>query len=337
MSTGHKHPMAPTPTIECHSQKVPNSHASLTIQVSGDHLGILFCYSDGPENEFYIWDWKSGAVKMDLFGDEMDSFVFMSEREVIFGFLGPSENDDLEVSLLVLDFEEESKENHAITEVEHGVSFLFPIIVDRIGLVTLEVRSDPAPKLAPPSQLPFFMAPHNRIFTAFLSIIHESRLQTIMLFAPLATFRSSLDRRIGAGHKRIPWSFWGPKGTRMLMPDRNPSDIWVCYVNASKYVALRKMRRNRTTTILVDVFDFHQPGLSRALSDPHHGTDCVTSTDFFEAGDVFGEQVQTSLPYRLRTLPLDSTYTSDMGVMCGEDHIIIVDVRVPDETFVLKS
>ncbi|KAF5384977.1 hypothetical protein D9615_001390 [Tricholomella constricta] len=323
LSTGHHHPRAQTPMIICYSQKVLDALISLTIQISGDHLGVLFNHSGGPENEVYIWDWKKGTTEANLSGDEMESFVFMSKREVIFGLLGPSENEDLAVTLLVLDFEKECNERHAITEVEHGVSFLYPSFQPHIGLVTFEIRSDPAPTLTPPSrlQLPFFTASHNRLLTASLSIIHNNRLQTVMLFSPLATFRSCLDRRI-TGQKTIDWSVWGPKTLLNMIP----------HASSPRTLVTASLRAKRTQTF--KAFYATIRGLRQPSSEPD-GTP-ISENDFFlsilranpSLRDTrsylasFGPQPQTSLvPVSLNvSVPSPSTAQLPQQTMPALEH-----------------
>ncbi|KAG5653347.1 hypothetical protein H0H81_000969 [Sphagnurus paluster] len=335
LSTGKPHSMAQNPVIICDVQKVNSPRdISHTIQVLADFLGILFSYSDVPENELYIWDWKTGMVETSLMGDDVDSFVFMSRNEVMVALLGVSLSEELAPILLTVDFKKETRDKHLIAEVEHGISFRYPRFHSQVGMVKFEIRLDPVPTLGS-QKVPYYLAQNNRVFAACLSIVHDNRLKTIMLLAPLSTFRSALED-LTDDQITVDWSAWGHTGARVLTPGQNPSDVWVCYVSGSKYVALRKM--SRSATPLVDVYDFYQPALLRNLSKPIHGIDYVTSPNFFEAGDIFAEEVQTSLPYTLQTLHLtDSKFTQGMAVMCTEDNIIVVDVRNNPESFILHA
>ncbi|KAG6840354.1 hypothetical protein C0991_007281, partial [Blastosporella zonata] len=227
-------------------------------------------------------------------------------------------------SLLVLDFKKEPKERRAIRETEYSTSFLFPQLHGDMDVLSNELRSDPAPSFSPASQheLPFYLAPNNRLFITSLGLTSLTRRQySINVFAPLSTFSSCLNRCV-PGQKVMDWCVWGPRGTRVLIPDQPASDVWVCYVNGSRFVSLQEMDGKG---IGVGVYDFYQPGLYRALGDPEDVMDCVTEATVFEAGHIFKEEVRTTLPYRLKMLSLDAKHTSDMAVMCTEDHLIIVD------------
>ena len=110
----------------------------------------------------------------------------------------------------------------------------------------------------------------------------------------------------------------------MLTPRIPQSDIWVCYVYGSKYVALRKEEKHFS----VDVYDFNQRALSRARQKHHDTDDEIYAIDpsIFEESEIFEEAIETSLPFRLRTLPLDLRSIAHVGILCSEDNLIIVDV-----------
>ncbi|RDB28805.1 hypothetical protein Hypma_015693 [Hypsizygus marmoreus] len=329
LSSGGQHPLAFNPAVICHPQTTEDMQMTYTMQISEDHFGVLFNSLNDGENEFCIWEWKSGRREVDLTGDEIRSFSFFSGQCVVLALLNVSEQTlDLEPILLVLDFTKESDEIHDVTDVENGVSFPYPRLHPDAGPVKFEIRSDPAPAFIPDPSLhvPFFTARHNRLFIASLSVLFQGRLQCILLFAPFVTFRSCLDN-LTAGQTVVDWNIWGPTGSRIIVPRRHPSDVWVCYVNGSKYAALQK-KKNR---IAVEVYDFNRWQLQRTSQkdrEANPGVRYEMDKSVFEAGSVFEHQVETSLPYRLRTLPLDTRYTSNLAIMCSEDNLIIVDTHV---------
>ena len=61
MSTGGPHPKAPNPPIISYPQTVHDAQLSYTVQISAQHLGILFNSAETGENELAIWDWTSGV------------------------------------------------------------------------------------------------------------------------------------------------------------------------------------------------------------------------------------------------------------------------------------
>jgi len=64
MSTGAPHPMAPNPPIISYPQTVQDTQLSYTIQISAQHLGILFNSAEAGENELVVWEWTSGTTEV---------------------------------------------------------------------------------------------------------------------------------------------------------------------------------------------------------------------------------------------------------------------------------
>jgi hypothetical protein len=241
---------------------------------------------------------------------------------------------DLEPNLMVLDFKAESNESHAVDEAEHVYSFRYPVLTTTANPIKFEIRSDPSPSWAPDPGLkvPFYIAKRNRVYAISLWLLVHNRLRAVTLLVPLSTFLSCMD---GSSSHHPPnvfqWFDWGPQGTRMLTNRIPPSDVWVCYTYGLKYVAFRKVK-NR---FAVDVYDFNQPALSRALQQNHDTGAEISAIDpsIFEEDEIFEDGIETSLPYRLRTLPLDLRSIAHVAVMCSEDSLIIVDVGIPIPTF----
>jgi hypothetical protein len=120
------------------------------------------------------------------------------------------------------------------------------------------------------------------------------------------------------------------------MPRIPPSEVWVCYVYGSNYVALRKDKEH----FVVDVFDFNQRALFRALQKtrdavPEDGTYAMDPS-IFEEGEIFGAQVETSLPYRIRSFSLDLRSIAHIAVVCSEDSLIVVDVSILNNCFIYR-
>ena len=233
---------------------------------------------------------------------------------------------DFEPSLMVLDYKKESGEKHAVEDAEHSYSFRYPPLGATANPIKFEIRSDPSPSWAPDSgpQVPFYIAKHNRVYAISLWLLVDSHSRSTMLLVPSATFLSCMG---GSSHRTsnsFPWSDWGPRGTRMLTPRIPPSEVWVCYVYGLKYVAIRKDKRR----LAVDVYDFNQRALSRALQGKRDTDNeiCAIDPSIFEEGKIFEHTTETSLPYRIRTLPLDLKSTAHIAVVCNEDNLIIVDV-----------
>jgi len=327
MSTGGPHPKAPNPPVISYPQTAQDIQLSYTVQISAQHLGILFNSDEVGENQLAIWEWTSGVLETALIGDEIRSFAFLTEEHIVMALLTTSHlYEDLEPSLMVLDFKTESNKRHAVEEVVHTYSFRYPLLRSTAHPIKFEIRSDPGPSWAPDSTLkvPFHIARSNRVYAISIWFLVHNRLRSVTLLVPLATFLSCING--SSSHRTFQWSDWGPQGTRMLISRIPPSDIWVCYIYGSKYVALRKDEKH----FAVDVYDFNQRALSRARQK-HHDTDGeihAIDPTIFEESEIFEEAIETSLPFRLRTLPLDLRSIAHVAILCSEDNLIIVDSRV---------
>lgn len=277
-----------------------------------------------------------------MVGDEIRSFSFLNEQFIVVALLIDADphafdNEFLEPILAVVNFREEPSERHAMQQAEHVFVFQYPSLTADTIPIRFEIRSDPAPGWFPNSniQVPFFTSQHNRLYAVSLRLLVGNHLRCIMLFAPLSTFLECIQRKDTPIDRRYEWSTWGPGGTRILLPRTHPSDVWVCYVNGSRYVALRKDKKRFT----VDVYDFNRQGLLRAMnqdSDTAISDSYVTKASTFDEGTIFESEVETSLPYRIQSLPLDLKSITRVAVICSEDNIIIVDVRVFTSFFFLS-
>jgi hypothetical protein len=63
MSTGGPHPKAPNPPIISYPQLVQDTQVSYSLQISAQHLGIIFHSVEGEENILAIWEWTSGVLE----------------------------------------------------------------------------------------------------------------------------------------------------------------------------------------------------------------------------------------------------------------------------------
>jgi hypothetical protein len=69
MSTGDPHPAAKNPNL-FHKLQYAQLGGTCTIQVSNDHVGVLFLNETVrplglyPAHELVIWNWKTGAVPL---------------------------------------------------------------------------------------------------------------------------------------------------------------------------------------------------------------------------------------------------------------------------------
>uniref|UniRef100_A0A0W0FGW4 F-box domain-containing protein n=1 Tax=Moniliophthora roreri TaxID=221103 RepID=A0A0W0FGW4_MONRR len=376
MSKCTKHPLARDGFI-VHKQMVPD-RLSYSIQVSGDNVGVLFNSLESGENELVIWDWKTGFRKLYLTGDEMRSFCFLSERHVVLTIRALSSEEELVISLLVVDFESESSEQQAFDSPQRSFSLHLPNLGPTITPVYLNIKTDPTPMWTPNPELqvPFHNAHSNRLYVVSLAVQADEAVKFVVLFVPWTTIMSHMGVLGAKDENMLEWHTWGPKGKLIFKNsdvfetsmNRNlqelvsylfiQSRLILLFGNATvtgrgkrsgsvdysrprlircRYVVQEcSHRTNDAYTILL--YDFNQRAVRRDTAShccddpsdlqwlPLDETLLVTKPSVTPG--VFGIEVETCLPYRVRIASLSST-SNHCALMCSEDAVVVVDVSAP--------
>lgn len=259
--------------------------------------------------------------------------AFLSERYLMLGVV----RFDTEASLVIVDFVAEASEQRELDAVENAFTFHFPRLAENTFIPNMQIRSDPAPIWTPDPKLavPFFTARHNRLYVISLVLVNGNFL-TILFYALGNTFLSLIKQAGGQGNKQFSWDRWGPEGSRLIIPRRALSPTWVCYVYGTRCVSTRRQSRTKR----VCLYDFNQLALrwskqqDARMSDINNAVEddglegclvCVTAPTRFEAGEIFEEDVETRLGYRMGywTVP-GVTPGMSLEAMCSEDGLVLV-------------
>jgi len=222
----------------------------------------------------------------------------------------------------------------AIDDSPYICSFFCPSPGPWTVALDIGIQSDPAPshKPAPALSVPFFTGPENRMFVVTLLLTDGHSIQIFVILIPSSTLIKhiatlSRDKR----RSSVPWELWGPKGTRML-PSPGHSNIWVCYVYGTRFVAPHEVRGTGCTTIRV--YDFNPLPIKRtvpASRESGNNISYVTEATSLDTSGTFEDIITTSLPYSMSKVSFE-TNTLDGGkfgaVMCSEDSLIIVGTGV---------
>ncbi|KAK0464979.1 uncharacterized protein EV420DRAFT_1301547 [Desarmillaria tabescens] len=328
MSTGKAHGLASVPILK-HAQKVPDYGMSHTIQISGDHLGVVF-HGNNAAKELVVWNWKTGRRALYLTGNEIGSFAFLTEKHVVV-----SVSEGTELRLLVVDFIAESSEQTRVKSVTHCLALRLPNLHPSTALASLTIRCDPSP--AWPNQdhsIPFHVHPDEILYPVAL---FTGQGNHIMIFIPRRTLLAQLHHFL-TETKEVEWPAWGPKGTRILdcWNQANVSPVWACNTFGSRFVAFDVDQEE------IDVYDFNQMTLKRELGSacpsqygnpneilwpPVNQEDptmfAIDETIVPSDSLIFQEEVRTSLPFRARAVPT-ALGTGRFSAMCSQDNIIVV-------------
>ncbi|KAJ3550285.1 hypothetical protein NMY22_g566 [Coprinellus aureogranulatus] len=358
---GTPHPLAKGGHILSLTQDFIDPELSFTIQISNDYLGIMAHTAHAGQNEFIVWNWKTGERKMELIGDEMRSFSFLSERHVLLTVLnhdgtenGQFRVQDIAPTLAIVDFTQTHRPQH-ITRTK-AITLWYPPLSDNVTMVSFEIRSDPAPlwQPDPSSNVPFHLAPKNRVYVVSIWVVAEGENipRLLVLFVPSRTLTSMInnyeEELKSSDGVYVTWANWGPDGTRMIMSPVPHSGAWVCYVHGTRYVALEAHQRGMEK-VWCRVYDFNDLPIRRGqtevdqenvIAEDQEISAQICDTVVYQVGPmtikggrIFQDDVTTSLPFRWKSVELDILASErNCAIMCSEDNIIVVDVSADCST-----
>lgn len=63
ISTGEYHTSATQPKIHVTNTVADQGHCSVMLEIVGDHLALLLTYDTEVDDAFYLYNWRSGALK----------------------------------------------------------------------------------------------------------------------------------------------------------------------------------------------------------------------------------------------------------------------------------
>lgn len=235
--------------------------------------------------------------------------------------------DGVEPQLVVMDFQQESSEPHAFKDLQCVVKFCYPQF-DEAYFLDIDVRADPGPSWQPNAKLQVpFSQDTNALFVVSLWILMEDIMQCLVQFLPSNGLTSLLEKEV----TRYEWEEWGPHKSRFLIPPQLHSETWVCYVHGWKYVIVEPDASK--DGFAAHLHDFNQVAINRNYRDAvDKETSGFVDRWLYERagtvlapGTIFGDMVETTLPYRSQVLSLKDVHDHCLA-LCSEDHIIIVDV-----------
>ncbi|TFK42125.1 hypothetical protein BDQ12DRAFT_599035 [Crucibulum laeve] len=350
MSTGERHPLAPQDAVFSHMQRDQDLMLSYSIQISGDYVGVLLHRFEVSDNELMIWDWKKGQAKVNILGDEVRSFQFLSDKHFIVCLTPMFEAVP---TLAVFDIDSVSSERHTLDEIKSTFTLHYPGIRDEHMAFECQLRCDPAPSWRPSHDLkvPFSVDTENRIFIMSLwAHFQDTGMHCFISFIPRSTFERCLSAVQNKQHEAdFQWQDWSPNGSRMIRSGFQHSMVWVTYVYGSRFVIGPDIDLDPDNSDDDDddeslecgfLYDFNQLGLKRSLSkDPEaHSrssesengwTEYVIGEQEIEGGQLFSDAIRTSLPYRLRRFRIpQNLLRRPTVILCSEDNLIFLNVSI---------
>jgi len=349
LSTGDPHPL----TMGSHIITHVSTHNLVLrgksgILICGDALAVLFDNAEFDEAEIVLWNWKTGNVLANIATEGITYMRFLSEKHIIFGIL----EEETEPRLVVVNFTSQHPERRSLYETEGVFTFGFPTFSETANIVDLNIQSFPPPSWKPDPKLPvpFFTAPHNRLYlVAILVQTSTGSYREVQLYALGSSFLSSVENAAGLN---LDWHMWGPEGTRMMISPFSAADTWERYVYGTKYTSTRQPPGSHAE--FVHIYEFNQLGLKWSKKNVESkvavsGTD-ITIQDFKDGkegdvscsdvtaptrivdGEVFQDEVETKLGYTVKRWEIPGR-PRVRSVMCSEDGLVIAYGEIRSEEF----
>ena len=277
-------------------------------------------------------------------GPEIASFAFLSSRYLLLAIQPPLELDEDDVIqgpntplLAVVDLTSTTSSTPVeFSKINCICAFHYPTLNDTFIVVSMSLRSDPAPywRPGPRPSVPFSVAHEDRLFVVTIWVMEGSVPMGVLSFVPASTLLSalaSLDSELAAEpgvgasdgvrvSREFAWAEWGPHGSQLMRMPGRQSAVWVCYVYGTTYALMVADADGRGVYTL----DFNQLAIRRALArGPVVGV-AMRSTVFTPAR-MFTEEVRTALPYKVRKLAsLPEGEDRAEAVMVAEDALVLV-------------
>lgn len=343
--SGEHHPR----TVKYITYASANLHAdcSFLIQVCGNHLGILFEDQFGDSSSFLVWDCRTGdqvlvstrplfaLLAVDIFCNQQihalgfKSFAFMTEDLILAAIL----RSDLEPTLQVLRIAAFVYPIYSVEDIPYVCELRYPNVKGAVE--NLLIRSEPTPTWKPSagSGVPFYGSRKDFIFTISMRILWADTQEITVLFVPLSTLLSEVERSHGVPRRDVPWDVWGPDGTRVIR--REPSEVWVCYTYGMRFIQGLRWNSGHEAR----VYDFNRYAARKhvkaSVDAPTPWKRLAPESKPSGHSPSFYRQVFTRLPGRVANVTLEHSDDGWDACMIGEDHIVMVQVRYPTIEYVV--
>jgi len=312
--------------------------------------------------EVVLWNWKTGAVLVDISGGVITGMTFLSERHIIMAVYGMQYGTQIIVgaNLVAIDFIAESPERQRLDDMENAFVFCFPPLAEMAAALDISIFSYPVPTWKPHSNLsvPFFTAQHDRLYVINIPVrIDGGIVRTVQLFALDSSFRRLMERASDEKGACFDWASWGPDGTRMMIPEFPDSSWYTRYVHGRRYASTRASHIEPAR--FVYVYDFNQLALRQSkLHESNAAYSCnadIADTGAMDTetgeklqpyinvtaptrvkGGIFQDEVETRLGYRVKCWNIPGQ-PAILSALCSEDGIVLVRGRNLAEEFQVLS
>ncbi|RPD52544.1 hypothetical protein L226DRAFT_576804 [Lentinus tigrinus ALCF2SS1-7] len=316
-----------------------------SIQISNDPLALLWTcrgvMEERFEGELAVWNWKTGALIMDVSDSSIYSFVFLNTHYILLlsyyhCMYTQLDNSTIGPYMVVIELDKTPLgRSNDLTKLEYLCAFHYPsLYFDDTSFFDVTLGAYPGPGLSPPPSVavPFSVSRDDRLLVVTMQVEYSAPEIAILLsFIPSSTLLS-LIKTIPPGerHRRFAWEDWGPAGSRLQTTTWRPSfdsDRTACYGNS---FARQVQTRPHPSPLSIELYDFNQLACRRMLGEgivPGAGTSDGDGIELVmepsvltgPEKDIFREEVTTFCPYLRRQVVLDDQKDTLDALLLGED------------------
>jgi hypothetical protein len=145
------------------------------------------------------------------------------------------------------------------------VTLVYPRFSSEVHLVDMTLRCDPSPswKWNPSTSTPFYQDTRNAIFVVAFWIISNAFEVCLLHFITRDHLLSMTTPEPDFLANKV-WAEWAVSGTRLVLPRRVVSDIWVCNSYGTKYTSID----DANNMVRLQILDFNQSMLRKSAGGP---------------------------------------------------------------------
>ncbi|KAG0692397.1 hypothetical protein DFH29DRAFT_969586 [Suillus ampliporus] len=327
LTTGHRHPLACSQQL-VHDPLGQTVRYSVSTHIFGHRIGVLLRDKSSRRLDLLIWDWTTGArelVSKPEYPVILD-FAFITEDLLLLTNLVTQRTAQIQVISCA-----KLKKAFGYAQLK-GMDFLLGLQIPPSfhGISEFFIRMDPDLNWNAPhsNTVPFCIAQADRLFMFTLRFIpsqtrdedeDDEKDDFSLLFVPLSTILKQLKRAGSQNQFKVPWSEWGPSGTRMRGLYSNKA--WERTVYGMKYL---EIRRSGDFGEEIEILDFNQYTANRDIpaseGDMWH---VLEKESLVVLPGTVKDEVITSLPVRKATPYLPLHRRPLTHAVAGEDGILL--------------
>ncbi|PCH45032.1 hypothetical protein WOLCODRAFT_145295 [Wolfiporia cocos MD-104 SS10] len=310
LSTGKKHPAVSQPVLHVCDILHGGSHFSVSVEISGDRMGVLFnssrillgFFEQNDPTVFHVYNWKTGALLLTRTPENSaySSFCFLAPDVIVL--------PDVAEGTLELCYLDAAPHDGQPRELQAACALALPRLSASCTMLKIWCRSEPNPMGATSAgplhtAQPFSADPAQAIvlfsvlvlspeaeFRTLTLIVHRSSLLARMPPAPSVSQSACDPCEQGQAAPPVlvpvPWTEWGPSVSRWFDMD----DIATRWITVT--CGQRLVRMADTAPAPIEVLDFNPLAVRRAPPDGE-----VHKEAELMASSAFHDPVVSALPY----------------------------------------